>query len=585
MKCSVGKIAENVYQLNESGSVDAYLIVGETSAVVVDALEHAVDVYERVRRVTNLPLTLLLTHAHPDHAGKSVAAFVEQGVPVYMDERDAGLMNEFGMDFPYVALTDGQQFDLGNTVLKCVFCHGHTPGSVVFIDEDNQRMFSGDSIGSGGFWLQLKHSLSMEEFKGQLSRLMEMTKEMKSLRIYPGHRNQSMVQLTYSYMEDEMSLVEDILSGKERHERQIMFLDGEGLVYSKAARGLLHDFCYNPDNLRLSKSGTMRDVLCIGAATWDTLLTGIRGDIMKIDGQKSIGHYVGSGGDAVNAAVSFARLGMDVTLVSCIGKDFVGELLLHSLEKEGVDVSAVVASENWNTSAPVLLVDEMGDRHIIRIPDTGNRHLCREMIPDALLSRHRHIHVASANLFPLLDGKPMGELFARAHSLGLTTSMDACYDENGTWEKVLRDVVEHLDIFIPSYEEARMYAGSDELKEIVGFFSRFPFSCFGVKLGEKGVYVTDFKDQEYMVPSLYKGVPVDTTGAGDAFCAGFVSAYLKGCDLRKCALVGSGQSASVMRGVGGNAFAASWSENAMLVEEYERELKQENVHEDKDRLL
>ena len=70
--CSVGKIGPDLFQFNEQNEygpyVDAYMILGTKRAVIVDALQDAEDLYQRVRQITDLPFDLLLTHGHGDHA-------------------------------------------------------------------------------------------------------------------------------------------------------------------------------------------------------------------------------------------------------------------------------------------------------------------------------------------------------------------------------------------------------------------------------------------------------------------------------------------------------------------------------------
>ena len=308
------------------------------------------------------------------------------------------------------------------------------------------------------------------------------------------------------------------------------------------------------------------DAVCAGIATWDTLFTGVDRDLMSIDGILAKGYYASSGGDAVNAAVSMARLGLRTAVCASLGKDSAADLIIHELEEAGADCSYLHQSEAVHTASPAILVDAEGERHIIRVPDNGNHFFTQDMVSDELLDRSRHLHLASANVLKRLDGKPLGILFARAHAKGLTTSLDASYDREGNWMKNIEDALMNCDIFIPSFQEASIYAGSEDLDEICAFFSRFPLRIFGVKLGEKGVLVTDFREK-WIMGTLYQKKPVDTTGAGDAFLAGFVSAWLKGYDIPSCAAFGSAQSYSVLGAVGANASAGTWEDAVKLLAE------------------
>ena len=132
--------------------------------------------------------------------------------------------------------------------------------------------------------------------------------------------------------------------------------------------------------------------------------------------------------------------------------------------------------------------------------------------------------------------------------------------------KNIEDALQNCDIFIPSMQEASIYAASEDTKEICAFFARFPLKIFGIKLGEQGVLVTDFHEK-WRIPTLYKEQPVDTTGAGDAFLAGFVSAWLRGYDIPSSAEIGSAQAYSVLGAVGANASAGTWEDAMKLLKE------------------
>ena len=83
------------------------------------------------------------------------------------------------------------------------------------------------------------------------------------------------------------------------------------------------------------------------------------------------------------------------------------------------------------------------------------------------------------------------------------------------------------------------------------FFRDKGVKIFGVKLGADGVFVTDFKEDIFMKP-LFTGTPVDTTGAGDAFCSTFVAGIVRGMSMHDAAALGQAQSAHIIRTVGAN---------------------------------
>ncbi len=314
------------------------------------------------------------------------------------------------------------------------------------------------------------------------------------------------------------------------------------------------------------------DVVCVGTAAWDVLLTGIDKNVMNLDGQYAKGYFASSGGAAVNAAISMSRLGINTAVCALLGEDSPARLVLNDLELSGVNTDYVVIRQEIHTASPVILVDESGDRHILRVPDNGNQYLSREMISDEMMQQSRHLHLASANVLNRLDGEPLGDLFQRAHELGLTTSMDASHDRDGKWIHNIEAALHHCDIFFPSLQEASEFAKSTDIDEILRFFSSYPIRIFGIKLGENGAMVTDFKET-WKRPTLFKEKPTDTTGAGDAFLAAFVAAWLKGYTLPSCLDIGSAHVCSVLHHPGANRSAGTWEDMKQVLRQNEIQLE------------
>jgi len=100
----------------------------------------------------------------------------------------------------------------------------------------------------------------------------------------------------------------------------------------------------------------------------------------------------------------------------------------------------------------------------------------------------------------------------------------------------LKTLIERSFVVFPNEDEVRMLTGR-ELKEGSEILIEKGAGLVAAKLGEKGCYVTDGKE-DYLVKS-YRTKVVDTTGAGDAFCAGFLYGLIKGKDLYTCAKLGN----------------------------------------------
>lgn len=136
---------------NVMSSESMYLIEGKKRAILIDAGTTIPNLHEVVAKITAKPVTLVLTHVHPDHAG-AVNCFGE----VWISPGDTVNMPEFMPDYGGKVnyLTDGQKFKLGGRTIEAFFTPGHTPGSVTFLETDTDRGFCGDAFGTGSGKIQ-----------------------------------------------------------------------------------------------------------------------------------------------------------------------------------------------------------------------------------------------------------------------------------------------------------------------------------------------------------------------------------------------------------------------------------------------
>lgn len=131
---------------NVMSSESIYLLEGEEKAILIDAGTTIPNLDKVVAEITSKPVTLVLTHVHPDHAG-AVECFDE----VWIGAADTVNIPEFMPNYSGKVnyLKDGQKFELGGRTIEAYLTPGHTPGSVTFLEIGTERGFCGDSFGTG----------------------------------------------------------------------------------------------------------------------------------------------------------------------------------------------------------------------------------------------------------------------------------------------------------------------------------------------------------------------------------------------------------------------------------------------------
>lgn len=254
MKMTVQPVMRGVYRFCEDhpeAPVDAYLVIGSHSALMIDALETAAGVWDEVRRLTALPVALAVTHGHCDHAGAALDEFVQAGCTIYMDPADVEplaqtsgrpISPEWFTPFPDI-------IDLGGVQLEVLSVVGHTMGSKVFLDRERALLFTGDAVGSGDFWMQLSHSAPLSVFASELRRLMERVAGLHDLAILPGHAYQQPRPLGFFYLWDVQTACRNVLEGGVDATDLVMTLGDETLTYRTVGHGSLGCMCYNPYKL------------------------------------------------------------------------------------------------------------------------------------------------------------------------------------------------------------------------------------------------------------------------------------------------------------------------------------------------
>lgn len=260
-------------------------------------------------------------------------------------------------------------------------------------------------------------------------------------------------------------------------------------------------------------------ILCaaiIGAGNLDVLARPASPDVFEKRTLPLESIELHPGGDALNEAIVAARLGVKVRLITLLGDDEAGSLLIKKAEKAGVDIYNADAS--WPTSVNVVLVEENGERCFLTAKDTSMRKLALQHIPDI----HEDI-VCLASLFvsPELPIEDVIALMKQLKSEGKITCMDTTTAKHGETMEDMAKLLPYVDYFFTNEREAASITHAGSPGESMEKFIHAGANTVLIKMGKTGVLV--YHDGRIWLERA-KSNPdcIDTTGCGDAFAAGFI---------------------------------------------------------------
>ena len=298
-------------------------------------------------------------------------------------------------------------------------------------------------------------------------------------------------------------------------------------------------------------------VLVAGDANLDLVL---RGDVVPRFGQAEQlldATELVLGSSAGICASGLARLGVVTSIVARVGADVFGARTRELLEEAGVDAAALGVTDE-PTGLSVIL-SAPADRAILTL--TGALAGLRGAEVIAAAEEVDHVHVAGLFLLPRLVAELPGVL-ATLRARGITTSLDTNWDPAERWLGIAESLP-HLDLLLPNAQEALALARAlgddpaDAESAAILLARRGP--AVVVKDGAAGGFAATGDGAVVRAPGLRVDV-VATTGAGDGFDAGFLTAWIDGRPLPEAVRWGAVAGSLSTRGVGGTGGQATRAE-------------------------
>ncbi len=168
MEYQIIQINKNTWRIEEEG-VRFFLLTGTEKALLIDsgmAVHNAKDIAETL---TDLPVSLLNTHADMDHIGSN-----GQFASFYMHPAEEENYRQAGRNGEILPVADGDELDLGNRKLRIIHLPGHTEGSIAVLDVDARVLISGDPVQEHGRIFMFGEHRDMKEYISSLKKLKEM---------------------------------------------------------------------------------------------------------------------------------------------------------------------------------------------------------------------------------------------------------------------------------------------------------------------------------------------------------------------------------------------------------------------------
>jgi len=288
-----------------------------------------------------------------------------------------------------------------------------------------------------------------------------------------------------------------------------------------------------------------------------------------------------TGGPVSNTGIALLKLGVRTGFMGKIGNDFFGNAILDRLKEIGVEKSMTIVKDS-STSYTLAIAPPKIDRIFIHHPGANNTF----GVSDVNYEVVKNTNIFHLGYPPLMrklyenNGKELTEIFKKAKSVGVTTSLDMALPDPTApsgqvdWDKVLKNTLPYVDIYLPSAEETLYMLNKDKFfakkneagaKDMLDVFRteevvnlaeqllKYGSKIVVMKCGYKGMYIrtadkSAFKDfgpakpvdlnnwsnRELWEPSFHVEKVASATGSGDSAIAGFFSAFVRGKSIEDC---------------------------------------------------
>lgn len=260
---------------------------------------------------------------------------------------------------------------------------------------------------------------------------------------------------------------------------------------------------------------------------------------------KGLAFKMGPGGKGSNQAIAAKRANCDVTFISKVGKDEFGEMALNTFKNEGLDTKYIFEDENLQTGTALIIVDDVTSQNEIVVTSGACDNITKEDLQtckDAIINCDIFLSQLEINRYAIEANIKL------AHENNATIILNPAPVQD-----ISEDVLKLVDIITPNEVEASIITGYEvvtveDAKVAAKILQEKGIEDVVITLGKQGVYVKSKEEEQFV--KAYTVDAVDTTGAGDAFNGGFVTALSEGKDIFEAARFGNALAALSVTKIG-----------------------------------
>lgn len=241
------------------------------------------------------------------------------------------------------------------------------------------------------------------------------------------------------------------------------------------------------------------------------------------------------GGSAANVAVNSTKLGLKTGMIGKVGFDEYGWFVVQNFRNYGINTDHILVDFKNPTGVSLIIVNGKGVPEFIQMIGASDPILPKE-IQAEYIQKARHLHMSGTNLEALIHASTI------AKNSGVTVSFDSGRKKSELGFKRLKPVLKNVDTLIINRHEAKVMLsleGNTKTSDVAKVMKKKigKDKTYVIKGGKENILVCS-PNGDLVVPS-FKVAVKDTIGAGDAFDAGFLAAFLRGKNLKDAVVYGA----------------------------------------------